>query len=108
MHLDLFDDIHAVLAVDHVNSKSSPAKATCAANPVKVRLIIGVTLHVHWEVKVHHQRHLFHIDPCDQQNHQWFNNELQTQRPVNACCSHLWSTHWWSPAPSPCRFCSAQ
>lgn len=77
MHLNLVDDIHAVLAVDHIDSKSSSAKASCAANPVKVCLIVGIPFHVHREVKVDHQCHLFHIDSCNQQNHKWVYVQLQ-------------------------------
>lgn len=68
MQLDLFDDIHAVVAVDHIDRESSSAKASCAANPVKVRLIVSLPFPVHWEVKVDHKRHLFHIDTCNQYN----------------------------------------
>lgn len=71
VHLDLVDYIHAVLAVDHVDSKSSFAKTSCAADPVKVCLIVGIPIHVHREVKVHHQWHLFHINACKHQNHKW-------------------------------------
>lgn len=110
MHLNLVDDIHAVLAVDHIDSKPSSAKASCAANPVKVCLIVGVPFHVHREVKVDHQCHLFHIDSCNQQNHKWVYVQLQTWRScfnVNMTHrSHLWSTRLWSPAPSPCHSCS--
>ena len=55
VHLDLVDYIHAVFAVDHVDSKSSFAKTSCAADPVKVCLIVGIPIHVHREVKVDHQ-----------------------------------------------------
>jgi len=47
MQLDLFDDIHAVVAVDHIDRESSSAKASCAANPVKVRLIVSLPAHEH-------------------------------------------------------------
>lgn len=62
MHLDLSNDIHAVLAVHHIDGEAAPSKTSRAANPVKVRVVIGVATHVHREVKVDHQRHLFHID----------------------------------------------
>lgn len=62
MHLNLFDNIHALLAVHHIDSKSPLAEASCAANPMKVRLVVGISFHIHWEVKVDHQRHLFHVD----------------------------------------------
>lgn len=55
MHLDLVDDIHAVLAVDHVHGEPSSSKASRAADTVEVRLVVSVPVHVHREVKVHHQ-----------------------------------------------------
>lgn len=65
MHLNLFDDIHAVLAVHHIDSEPSFAEAPRAANPMKVRLIVGVSFHVNWEVKVDHQCHLFNINSLE-------------------------------------------
>lgn len=62
MHLYLLDDIHATFTVNHIYSESSPAKASCPTNTVKVRLVVGISCHVHWEVKVHHERHLLDID----------------------------------------------
>lgn len=62
MHLNLLDDIHAVQAVHHIDSKSPLAEASSAANAMKVRLVVGISFHVHWQVKVDHQRHLFHVD----------------------------------------------
>lgn len=41
--LDLPDDLHAVLAVHQIDSKPSFTEASRAADPVKVRVIIGVT-----------------------------------------------------------------
>ncbi len=69
MHLNLVDNVHAVFAVNHIDGKSSSAEATRAANPVKVRLIVSVPVHVHRKVKVHHKWHLFHINTCNQKNH---------------------------------------
>lgn len=66
MHLNLLDDVHAVLAVNHIHCKAPFAKASGAADPVEVRLIVGVPIEVHREVKVHHECHLFHIDSCKQ------------------------------------------
>lgn len=41
--LDLSDDVHAALAVHQIDSKPSLTEASRAADPVKVRVIIGVT-----------------------------------------------------------------
>lgn len=68
MHLNLVDNIHAVLAVDHIDSEPSSAEASCAANPVKVRLIVGIPFQIYREVKVDHECHLFHINSCNRQN----------------------------------------
>lgn len=62
MHLNLVDDIHAAFAVNHVDGKPSFAEAPCAANPVKVRLVVGVSVHVHGQVEVDHERHLLNVD----------------------------------------------
>lgn len=69
MHLNLTDDVHAALAVHHVHSKSSFPETSSPANPVKVRLVVGVSLHVHWQVKVHHQCHLLHVDTLELEVH---------------------------------------
>lgn len=83
MHLDLVDNVHALLAVNHIDSKSSPAKASRSSDPVQVRLTIGVALHVHRKVKVDHQSHLFHVNSCNQQNLEWVYAQLQTLFNVN-------------------------
>lgn len=62
MGLNLVEDIHAVLAVNHSEGKSFFAKAPCAANPVKVCLVVSVPISVHGQIKVDHNRHLLHID----------------------------------------------
>lgn len=66
MHLDLVDNVHALLAVNHIDSKSPPAKSSRSSNPVQVRLTVSVALHVHRKVKVDHQSHLFHVDSWNQ------------------------------------------
>lgn len=65
MHLNLIDNIHAALAVHHVHSKPPFPEAPSPANPVKVRLVVGISLEIHWEVKVDHQCHLFHVDTLE-------------------------------------------
>lgn len=62
MHLDLVDDVHALFAVHHIDRKPSPAEAPRAANPVEVRLVVGLPVQAHGEVKVDHERHLLHIN----------------------------------------------
>lgn len=44
MHLNFMNNIHAALAVHHVHGKSPFSEASGPANPVKVRLIIGISL----------------------------------------------------------------
>lgn len=55
MELNLLDEIHAVVAVDHTDSKPSFAEASSAADPVEVRLIVSVAVQVNREVKVDHK-----------------------------------------------------
>lgn len=62
MILDLVEDIHAELAVHHVDGQSPLPKTTCAANPVQVRLIVWVTISVHRQVEVYHHGNLLHIN----------------------------------------------
>lgn len=62
MHLNLIYNIHAALAVHHVHSKSSFSEASSPANPVKVCLIVSISLQIHREVKVDHQCHLFDVN----------------------------------------------
>lgn len=52
MFLDSVENIHAVLAVHHVNSQSSLAKATCTSNPVQISLIIWISIFIHRKVKI--------------------------------------------------------
>lgn len=65
MHLNLMYNIHAALAVHHVHSKSPFAEASSAANPVKVCLIVGLSLQIHWQVKVDHQGHLLDVNTLE-------------------------------------------
>lgn len=65
MHLNLFYNIHAVLAVHHINGKSTSAKTAGTANAVKVCVIVSIPVQINWEFEVHHQRHLFHINTCN-------------------------------------------
>lgn len=64
MLLDSVQDVHAVLAVDHVHCQAPLAKAAGAPDPVQVGLIVWVPILVHRKVKVDDNRHLFHIDTC--------------------------------------------
>lgn len=63
MFLDSVENIHAVLAVHHVNSQSSLAKTTCTADPVQIRLIIWISIFIHGKVKIDDNRDLLYIDP---------------------------------------------
>lgn len=61
--LDSVENIHAVLAVHHVDSQSSLAKATCAPDPVQVSLVIRISIFIHRKVKIDNNRDLLYIDP---------------------------------------------
>lgn len=64
MLLDSVEDIHAVLAVNHVYCQTPLAKAACAPNAVQVGLIVWVPVLVHRKVKIDDHRHLFNINTC--------------------------------------------
>lgn len=64
MLLDSVEDIHAVLAVNHVYCQAPLAKAACAPNAVQVGLIVWVPVLVHRKVKIDDHRHLFNINTC--------------------------------------------
>lgn len=64
MLLDSVEDIHAVLAVNHVYGQTSLAKAARAPNAVQVGLIVWVSVLVHRKVKIDDDRHLFNINTC--------------------------------------------
>lgn len=61
--LDSVENIHAVLAVHHVDSQSSLAKATCAPDPVQVSLVIRISIFIHRKVKIDNNRDLLYINP---------------------------------------------
>lgn len=62
MLLDPVEDVHAHLAVHHVDRQSPFAKSTRAADPVQVSLVVWVTVLVHRQVKVDYHRNLLHIN----------------------------------------------
>ncbi len=62
MLLDPVQDVHAHLAVHHVDGQSPFAKSTRAANPVQVCLVVWVTILVYGQVKVDHHGNLLDID----------------------------------------------
>lgn len=64
MLLDSVEDIHAVLAVNHVYSQTPLAKAARAPDAVQVGLIVRVPVLVHRKVKIDDDRHLFNINTC--------------------------------------------
>lgn len=63
MFLDSVENVHAVLAVHHVNGQASLAKAASAANPVQVGLVIWISILIHRKVKIDNNRDLLYIDP---------------------------------------------
>lgn len=63
MFLDPVEDIHAVLAVHHVDRQPSLAEAPCAPDAVQVGLVIWISILVHRKVKIDNNRDLLHIDP---------------------------------------------
>lgn len=69
MLLDSVQDVHAVLAVDHVHGQAPLAKAASAPNPVQVGLVVRVPVLVHRKIKVDDDRHLFNIDTCTKEAH---------------------------------------
>lgn len=66
MLLNFPEDLHALLAVHHVDGKSSLAKSSCSTDPVEVRLVVWVAVLIHRRVKVDHHRDLFDINTCSQ------------------------------------------
>lgn len=64
MLLDSVQDVHAVLAVNHVHGQAPLAKAAGAPDPVQVGLIVWVPILVHGKIKIDDDRHLFNIDTC--------------------------------------------
>lgn len=62
--LDPVEDVHAHLAVHHINGQSPFPKSTCAANPVQVCLVVRVTILVNWQIEVDHHRNLLYINTC--------------------------------------------
>lgn len=66
MLLDPVEDVHAHLAVHHVDGQSPFPESTRASNPVQVRLVVRVTILVDRQVKVDHHRNLLYIDAWKQ------------------------------------------
>lgn len=64
MLLDSVQDVHAVLAVNHVHRQAPLAKAARAPDPVQVGLVVRIPVLVHGKVKVDDDRYLFNIDTC--------------------------------------------
>ena len=64
MLLDSVEDIHAVLAVNHVYSQTPLAKAARAPDAVQVGLVVQIPILVHRKVKIDDNRHLFNINTC--------------------------------------------
>lgn len=64
MLLDSVEDVHAVLAVNHVHCQAPLAKAARAPDPVQVGLVVRVPVLVHGKVKVDDDRNLLDINTC--------------------------------------------
>lgn len=64
MLLDSVEDVHAVLAVNHVYCQTPLAKAASASDAMQVGLIVWVPVLVHRKVKIDDDRHLFNINTC--------------------------------------------
>lgn len=62
MLLDPVEDVHAHLAVHHVDGQSPLAESTRAANPMQVRLVVRVAVLVHRQVEIYHHGNLLDID----------------------------------------------
>lgn len=52
MFLDSVEDVHAVLAVHHVDGQPALAEAAGAADTVQVGLIVWVPILIHRQVKI--------------------------------------------------------
>lgn len=90
MLLDSVQDVHAVLAVDHVHCQAPLAKAAGAPDPVQVGLIIWVPILVHRKVKVDDNRHLFNIDTCMKESWRGVRTGDKNHcRPVRPCIPTL-------------------
>lgn len=63
MFLDSVEDVHAVLAVHHVDGQPALAEAAGAANPVQVGLVVWIPILIHRQVKIDNNRHLLHVNP---------------------------------------------
>lgn len=62
MLLDPVEDVHAHLAVHHVDGQTPFPKSTRASNPVQVCLVVRVPIFVNRQVEVDHHRNLLHVD----------------------------------------------
>lgn len=68
MFLDSVENVHAVLAVHHVNGQPSLAEAAGAADPVQVGLVVWISILIHRQVKVDNNRDLLYIDPWQKES----------------------------------------
>lgn len=62
MLLNLVENVHALFAVNHIDGKPPLAETSCATNPVKVCLVVSVSVFVHGQVKIYHHRNLLNIN----------------------------------------------
>lgn len=63
MFLDSVENVHAVLAVHHVDGQPSLAEAAGAADAVQVGLVVWIAILIHRQVKIDNNRHLLYINP---------------------------------------------
>lgn len=85
MLLNVPENLHALLAVHHVDGKSSLAKSPRSTDPVEVRLIVWIAIFVHRRVKVDHHRHLFDINTCMWPTRIYCKLRLQISSEINKC-----------------------
>lgn len=99
MLLDSVEDVHAVLAVDHVHCQAPLAKAASAPDPVQVSLVVRVPILVHRKVEVDDNRHLFNIDTCVKES--WrrvrTGDKNHCHSPIQATCTNFgWRESGWA------------
>lgn len=68
MFLDSVENVHAVLAVHHVDGQPSLAEAAGAADAVQVGLVVWIAILIHRQVKIDNNRHLLYINPWQKES----------------------------------------
>lgn len=98
MLLDSVEDVHAVLAVNHVHGQTPLAKAARAPDAVQVGLVVWVPVLVHRKVKIDDHRHLFNINTCTKGLE---GGRQETRGPPSATPPHFTGDMAWA-GPSGC------